>query len=347
MADVQNELSELTHRVSDFLAGLLGNQEQAEAFSENPIDAIEAEFGSDDLSTVDLGQAMRQAAEAAGLSPEVAEQLQAAAESTDPGVAYSAPGPGTTPSPVVPEPGTPEPAPIDGDQPLTLDQLVAVLSQNVQIVYEDNDYITNNIDQSLDIHGEVHGNVEQANTSDVTNATGEGSVAVGGDVVDSGIQSQTGDGIQVGGDNDGLANVGDNSGQMAGDDAYAANVTSGSGNQVGSDGSTVGDGNVNMEDVMIDESAVEFGEGDNTQQADEIYDSYNTDTTDTDINVDVDADSHDQYTEGSHNTDEWTDNSSYDSDESFDDHSQYSDDDSAYVDQTSGGDTSAHTHVDD
>jgi len=337
MADVQNPMSDLTERVSDYLAQLLGSQADAEAFSENPLDAIEAEFGGDDLSDVDLAQAMQAAAASAGLEPDVAEQLVAAAGSTGGAVAYSAPGPGAAP----------EPLPVDGDEPLTLNQLVEILSQNVQIVYEDNDYITNNIDQSLDVHGEVHGNINQQNTSNVTNATGEGSVAVGGDVSDSQIQSQTGDGVQIGGDNEGVANVGDNSGQMAGEDADAANITSGDNNQVGSDGSTVGDGNVDMHGVNINESAVEFGEGDNTQQADDIADSYNTQTRENDLDVDIDTDSHDQMADDSYNTDNWTDNSTYDSDETYDDHSQYSDDDSAYVDQTTGGDADAHTHVDD
>ena len=327
---IQDEMNEITVELAAYLQKLLGSQDAAIAYSEGPLDMVEAEFGGSDLTGLDVVGAIENACAELGLEPEVQSALVAAAASAGSAAASAS-------------------APINegGGETITMNQLVALLSENVQIVYEDNDYITNNIDQSLDIHGEVHGNVTQENDSNVVNATAEGAVATGGDIVDSSVQTQTGDGIQVGGDNEGVANVGDNSGQVAGSDAHADNVTSGNDNAVGSGESTVGDGNVNMDHVSIDDSAVEFGEGDNAQQADEIDDSFNSVSETTDVDVDIDVDSHDQDTSWSHNDHTSEDNSSWSETYTEDDHSQYSDDDSAEVYQDAGHDAHAHTTVDD
>ncbi|MGF1595394.1 MAG: hypothetical protein ACFCVK_00425 [Acidimicrobiales bacterium] len=139
----------------------------------------------------------------------------------------------------------------------------------VNIFIEVNDSSVNNeISNELNIHGEVHGNVVQDNDTDLVNATGDDSFAAGGNI--EGVQSQSGDGVQVGGDNDGVANVGDNSGQQAGDDA-----------SVGGD-FTSGDGNVHVEDSYVDDSAIAFGDGDATNEANDTdtVGSHNTDTYD-------------------------------------------------------------------
>jgi len=305
---MQEEMNEITQKVSEYLAQILQNEQLAIAFSENPLDVIEAEFGGEDLSGLDVGQAVQGACGTAGITGEAQQSVEATL------------------------------AQFESGEAITLEQLVKLMSENVEIVYEDNDYITTNIDQSLNIHGEVHGNVEQANVSDVTNATGQGSVAVGGDMVDSQIQSQTGDGVQVGGDNTGAANVGDNSGQMAGGNADANNITSGDNANVASQGSAAGEGAINMADAHISDSAVEFGEGDNTQTDTTVADSHNQQSESTNVDYDSTYDSHNEGTYDSHNEATATDNSSYDYNETYDDHSQQSDDDTADIDQHAGDD---------
>jgi hypothetical protein len=133
--------------------------------------------------------------------------------------------------------------------------------------------ITNDVDQSLDIHGETHGSVYQENDSNVANATGEGSLA--GEYIE-GNQTQTGDGQQVGGDS-GVQNQGNNSGQQAGYDATADNVTTGDYNTVGSDyANRVGQGQVSQDGAYIDDSAQAFGEGAATNESTDSYDSHDS-----------------------------------------------------------------------
>ncbi|MDH3678964.1 MAG: hypothetical protein OEV40_03330, partial [Acidimicrobiia bacterium] len=128
--------------------------------------------------------------------------------------------------------------------------------ENLTVVINDND-IHNEIDNSLTVeHGaEVHGDIHQANTTNVANATGEDSIAGR----DQEGQFQTGDGVQVGDHNEGVVNQGDNSGQQAGYEAHADDITT-------------GDGNFNNEG-WIDDSAIAFGDGaDATNQADDVVD---------------------------------------------------------------------------
>ena len=148
----------------------------------------------------------------------------------------------------------------------------AGIQQHLTFVINDDD-VTNHIDQSLNIDGEVHGDINQANESNVANATGEGAIA-GEEVHDN--QVQTGDGQQVGGDS-GVQNQGNNSGQQAGYDATADNVTTGNGNTVGSDNaSRIGAEQVSQDHADIDDSAQAFGHGSADNQADDIHDSQNT-----------------------------------------------------------------------
>jgi hypothetical protein len=141
---------------------------------------------------------------------------------------------------------------------------------NVEIVINEPD-VNNYVDQSLDIYGEVHGDVYQANTSNVANATGEGAIA-GEEVY--GNQVQTGDGQQVGGDS-GVQNQGDNSGQQAGGNATADNVTTGDGNTVGSGAaSRIGAEQVSQDYASIDDSSQAFGEGAADNTSTDTYDSH-------------------------------------------------------------------------
>jgi len=323
---LQDPMNDITAKVSEYLATLLGDPEAAVVFSESPVDAIEAEFGGEDLSELDVAGAIEGAYAQAG------DAVAAAGSGAVAGVG-----------------GAPEPQPLPGSGPVgdvSLEQLAKIMSENVNEVYQDNDELGSTISQNLESHGEVHGNIEQNNYSDQVNATGEGATAVGGDMAYSSVQTQTGDGVQVGGHNAGVANVGDNSGQMAGGDAYAGNITSGDNANVASEGSAAGDGAINMSGASISGSAVEFGEGSNTQESTYVDDSYNTASQATNIDEDSSYDSHDQYTEDSYNTATATDNSVQDYDETHDDHSQYSDDDSATIHQDAGGDADAHHVID-
>jgi len=319
--EMQNQMNEITAKVSEYLAQLIGNPESAVTFSEGPIDAIEAEFGGEDLSELNVAQAIEGAYAQAG-------------------DAVAAAG-GEAPAPVAP----PMPEPAEGGD-VTLDQLVKIMSENVNEVYQDSDEIGTTIGQNLESHGTIHGNMVQESYSSEVNATGEGSLAVGDDMAYSDVQTQTGDGVQVGGSNYGVANVGDNSGQMAGGNASAGNITSGDNANVASQGSAAGDGAINMAGASIHDSAVEFGEGSNTQQDTFIEDSYNTAAQTTNVDTDSTYDTHDQYTDDSYNTATATDNSTEDVDYTYDDHSQYSDDDTATIDQHAGHDADAHDIID-
>ena len=158
-------------------------------------------------------------------------------------------------------------------------------------VVVNNNQIVNEIDQSLHVDGEVHGDVVQGATSNVANATAEGAIA-GDEVAHN--QVQTGDGQQVGGDS-GVQNQGDNSGQQAGGSATADNVTSGDNNTVGSDeASGIGDGHTSLDGVSVNDSSLAFGSGSATAQADdtenftsnESYDEHTSDSYNTELSDD-------------------------------------------------------------
>ncbi|MEZ5411849.1 MAG: hypothetical protein R2761_27695 [Acidimicrobiales bacterium] len=138
-------------------------------------------------------------------------------------------------------------------------------------VVVNNNQIVNEIDQSLHVDGEVHGDVIQQNTSNVANATATGAIA--GDEVGHN-QVQTGDGQQVGGDS-GVQNQGDNSGQQAGGNADADNVTSGDNNTVGSgEASQIGQGQVSQDYATVNDSAQAFGSGSVDNTANDTSDSH-------------------------------------------------------------------------
>ena len=142
-------------------------------------------------------------------------------------------------------------------------------------VVVNNNQIVNEIDQSLHVDGEVHGDVVQGATSNVANATAEGAIA-GDEVADN--QVQTGDGQQVGG-NSGLQNQGDNSGQQAGGNADADNVTSGDNNTVASgEASEVGAGQVSQDFATVNDSAQAFGSGSVDHTANDTEDSHYTES---------------------------------------------------------------------
>jgi len=154
------------------------------------------------------------------------------------------------------------------------------LMQHLTIVVSDTS-VNTTIDNSIHNTGTVHGNIVQDNETNLSNATGEGAIAGR----DQHGNFQTGDGQQVDGDNDGVMNQGDNSGQQAGGSTYADNVTTGDHNMVGSDNATVGHGNVSADGAYIDaeDSAVNLGGGTAT------YDSEYTDNSVSDDHSSVDS----------------------------------------------------------
>jgi len=160
------------------------------------------------------------------------------------------------------------------------------LMSHLTIVVSDTS-VNTTIDNSIHNTGEVHGSIVQENETNLSNATGEGAIA-GRDQYGN---FQSGDGQQIDGDNYGVTNQGDNSGQQAGGSATADNVTTGDANMVGSTGATVGDGNSSLDGAYLkaEDSALNIGPG-------------SADYVDTD-----------------------TDNSTYDNHSTYDDHSDHSD----------------------
>ncbi len=165
--------------------------------------------------------------------------------------------------------------------------------ENLTIVVEDND-ISNHIDNSVEVgdYAEVHGGITQENETNVSTAAGDGAIAGR----DQEGQFQTGDGVQVGDENSGLVNQGDNSGQQAGGNAMADDVTSG-------DGNFVNEGEVS-------ENAIAFGGGSADNQADDVEDYSTNDSGNTSDSYNTDGSLN---TSDSYNTDE-----SYTSSETID-----------------------------
>ena len=188
--------------------------------------------------------------------------------------------------------------------------------QNLTVVINDND-IHNAIDNSLTVeHGaEVHGDITQQNDTNVANASGEGAIAGR----DQEGQFQTGDGVQVGDDNSGVVNQGDNSGQQAGYEAHADDITT-------------GDGNFNNEG-QIDDSAIAFGGGAADNTANELDDHSTNDSFNTEHSYNEEGSYN---TQDSYNTEEtYTETATVDANLDADvDHSFNSDDDYKDVDDS-------------
>ena len=196
-------------------------------------------------------------------------------------------------------------------------------------VVVNNNQIVNEIDQSLHVDGEVHGDIIQQNSSNVANATGEGAVA--GEYVEDN-QIQTGDGQQVGGDS-GVQNQGDNSGQQAGGNADADNITTGNENTVGSgEASHIGQGQETLEDVSFNDSSAAFGSGYAQNTSNDTEDSHDSesysDTTDGSYNSEYSDDDtqtqtvevHGYEEEGYEPPHEGEDHKGYSDHDDYDDH---------------------------
>ena len=215
--------------LKDFIRNLMSDREFAGHYAEDPHGMLAAQGVTDhDLSGVDVDAAVR---DVCG-DPSVPAEARAAVQS------HSAPsGPVSHP----------------------VENVVQHLNYVTYATYEGDDYITNLIDNSVDVSGPVFG--------DVNAVTGDQGQIIDGPNFG---QANTGDGAVLAGDDASGVNTGVNTGINAGGDVDNAVV--GDGNetaQVGGDanGSAFGfgDGDVNnLPNADIDDSAVSFGDGDAT-----------------------------------------------------------------------------------
>ena len=224
----------VTELLQEFIRNLLSNRSFAAQYAEDPNGMLAAQGVTDhDLSAVDMQGAVR----AASADPSVPPETRSAVQS-----AYSGGG-----------------APAGGGHSQGIDQVVQHLNYITYQTYEGDDYITNIIDNSVDIEGTVFGDV------DVDNVSGDNNQIVEGDVENS-VVGNDNETAQVQGSADGSTfNFGD------GD---VSNVS----------GNTLGDG-----------SAISTGEGDVSSSNVEVEDNDTTVTTEI-SDDDVTVDSHDTVT---------------------------------------------------
>jgi hypothetical protein len=219
----------------DWLSGLLSNEEQAAAFSQNPEGALtQANLG--DVTVADVEQEM----------PRVLNALTGAQSGVSQGGAVDFGGSGNVvlpPAPTPPPGGYSSPAEAIQSYTEVYNEVVQTSIQNNQTTIDDRDTtVDNSVNTQATSFGD--GDIDLDQTIDNTTVSGDDNVLAG-----DGSQVQTGDGIQVGGD------VTDSN--VIGGDVSGSNLgTMG-------DGAVVGDGNqvVNAEG---DVGAVAFGEGDAT-----------------------------------------------------------------------------------
>jgi hypothetical protein len=223
-------------KMQDFINSLLNDREFAHEYAGDPHGKLVAEGVTDyDLSSVDVPSAVREVCADPSVSPETRSALQSYSGGSS-GPAHSA---GTTQS---------------------VEQVVQHLNYVTYQTYEGDDYITNLIDNSVDVDvtGNVFGDV------DVNAVTGDQGQIIDGPNFG---QANTGDGAVLAGDDASGVNTGVNTGINAGDDVENAVV--GNNNETAqisgsADGSAIGFGNGdvnNLPNADIDDSAVSFGGG--------------------------------------------------------------------------------------
>lgn len=245
----------VTDVIQEFIRNLLTDRSFAAQYAQDPNGMLAAQGVTDhDLSAVDMNAAVRGACADPSVSPETRSAVQGG---------YSGGG---------------APASHSGGG---IDNVVQHLNYVTYQTYEGDDYITNLIDNSVNVTGTVFGDV------DINNATGDGSQIIDGDNLG---QANTGEGaVLAGGDASGV-NTGVNTGVNAGGDVEDTVV--GDGNQTANvdgsaDGSVFnfGDGDVNntSNNTVGDGSAIATG-GDAT-----VIDVEDNDTTVTDSHDTVTA----------------------------------------------------------
>lgn len=243
----------VTDVIQEFIRNLLTDRTFAAQYAQDPNGMLAAQGVTDhDLSAVDMDAAVQRAC----ADPSVSQEARSAVQG-----GYSGGG---------------GPASHSGGG---IEQVVQHLNYITYQTYEGDDYITNLVDNSVNVTGTVFGDV------DINNASGDGSQIIDGDNLG---QANTGDGaVLAGGDASGVntgVNTGVNAGgdvedTVVGDDNQTANVDG------SADGSVFnfGDGDVNntSNNTVGDGSAIATGGGDATAIDVEDNDTTVTDSHDT------------------------------------------------------------------
>jgi hypothetical protein len=197
--DVSQSVAELQSSFTQWLTGIFGDESKALAFAQDPYGELEdGGFTNQNLANLNVQQAVAEACTSPGVPSYVQENLSG----------YSGPGYAGPP---------------------TIEHVVEQVQQVTQIVYQDNDVITTEIQNNTsnvtvgdNFSGEL--DVDQNNADD-------GAIANSGD--NSGQQNTGDDVIQNQGNIEGSAVTGGNSGVVQGANSSAENVVTGTGNTVG------------------------------------------------------------------------------------------------------------------
>ena len=202
------------------IQGILSDPAKARAYSEDPSEYLAAHGVTDhDLTDVDMRSLVVEVAKQCELSEPVMESIDKYAE---PGPApVGRPEPAARPDPTAspaPPSSRPEPAmakeilppPVEppmGQSPLQM--IEQHISYITYVTHENNTDIVNNLidnstnvdnssNVSFEVGGSVYGDIDLTNEVSNTTATGDGAVAVGGDVRDSNVNTGSGDVTSVG-----------------------------------------------------------------------------------------------------------------------------------------------------
>ena len=229
----------VSEALQEFIRNLMSDREFAGHYAEDPHGMLAAQGVTDhDLSGVDVQQAVREVC----ADPSVPAEARSAVQN------HSSPPP-------------------SGGAGHAVENVVQHLNYVTYATYEGDDYITNLIDNSVDVSGPVFG--------DVNAVTGDQGQIIDGPNFG---QANTGDGAVQAGDDASGVNTGVNTGINAG--GNVENAVVGDGNETAqvsgsADGSAFGfgDGDVtNLPNADIDDSAVSFGDGDATNVSDNTVD---------------------------------------------------------------------------
>jgi hypothetical protein len=198
--DVTQSVAELQASFTQWIAGIFGDENKALAFAQDPYGELEdGGFTNQNLANLNVQQAVAEACTSPGVPSYVQENLSGYA-----GPAYAGPP--------------------------TIEHVVEQVQQVTQIVYQDNDVITTEIQNNVsnvnvgdNFSGEI--DVDQNNADD-------GSIANSGE--NNGNQNTGSDVIQNDdGTIEGSAVTGGNSGVVQGSNSTAENIVTGTGNTVG------------------------------------------------------------------------------------------------------------------
>jgi hypothetical protein len=250
------EYPEHIEKAVAYVIGLVQAENHADV---NVVDDVAANLGDENYGEIDPYQVLESAMEELGYDEETKAAVVEAAYESPAGQAH-----------------------YDEDGGYSLEQLAGIFAEGVNVTIDNSEEYLN-VDNSMYVQGDVHGDISQANYTEVVDQDlAEGAIAAGGDNYG---QQQSGDGTQIG-------------------EAYGENIVTGDNNTTASQGAVIGNENVQARDIHDSE----FGEGD--KYDDESY----TDNSDNSTNDSFNTDTADSFnTQESFNT---TD--SYDTEDSFD-----------------------------